>query len=91
MILFFCFSNMLQVILSRKLCLFTQWISAYNSVCAHCQRTLLIDDLFNDKNIMEHNRYFKREDNFNMEDHFNSKRRFPNVYSQSHRERTWIC
>ena len=58
-------------------------------MCAHCQRTLLID-LFNNKNIMEHYRYFKREDNFNMEDHFNAKRRFLNVYSQSHRERTSI-
>ena len=77
---------MLQVILSRKL--FTQWISAYNAMCAHCQRTLLID-LFNNKNIMEHYRYFKHE-NFNMEDHFNVKRRFLNVYSQSHRERTSI-
>lgn len=58
-------------------------------MCAHCQRTLLID-LFRDKNIMEHYRYFKCEDNFNVKDHFNSKHQFLNVYSQSHRERTWI-
>ena len=96
MILFFCFSNTLKVIVSRKPCLFTQWISTYNSLCSHCHRTLLIDDLFNDKllfidkNIMEHYRYFRHKDNLNMEQYFNAKRRFLKLYSQSRRERTWI-
>ena len=96
MILFFCFSNTLKVIVSRKPCHFTQQISAYNSMCSHCQRTLLIDDLFNDKflfidkNIVERYRHFRCKDNLNMEHYFNSKRRFLNVYSQSRRERTWI-
>ena len=65
-------------------------------MCSHCQRTLLIDDLFNDKflfidnNIVERYRHFRCKDNLNMEHYFNSKRRFLNVYSQSRRERTWI-
>ena len=84
------------MIVSRKPCHFTQQISAYNSTCSHCQRTLLIDDLFNDKflfidkNIVERYRHFRCKDNLNMEHYFNSKRRFLNVYSQSRRERTWI-
>ena len=51
MILFFCFSNTLKVNVSRKPCLFTQWLSEHNSMCSHSQRTLLIDDLylFNDE------------------------------------------
>ena len=94
MILFFCFSNTLKVIVSRKPCLFTQWISAYNSMCSYCQRTL--DDLFNDelffidKNIMEHYRYFSYLDNFNMEHYVNRKCWVLNVYSQSRHERTWL-
>ena len=65
-------------------------------MCSHCQRTILIDDLFNDKflfidkNIVEHYRYLRCKDNLNMEHYFNAKRRFLNVYSQSRRERTWI-
>ena len=68
----------------------------HNSTCSHSQRKLLIDDLFNyellfiDKNIMEHYRYFRRADNFNMLHYVNAKLRFLNVYSQSRRERTWI-
>ena len=80
MILFFCFSNTVKVVVSRKPCLSTQWISAHNSMCSHSQTTLLIDDLFNDellftdKNIMEYYTYFKHKDTFNIEHYLNAKR-----------------